>query len=149
MPIARRLASTLAATVLAAGGVVATTALASSPADAAGSCVSYNYSQGGTSTCISYIQQMVNWQNNAYGVSAPHLAIDGAFGPQTKAAVVAFQRNRGLTADGIVGPQTWRALCGVAVGGFESQAAFAAWLRGTGYPVAAHNAAGCSPAFPS
>ncbi len=33
--------------------------------------------------------------------------IDGAFGQQTQAAVVAFQRNNGLVADGIVGAATW------------------------------------------
>lgn len=35
---------------------------------------------------------------------------DGVFGPQTKAAVQAFQRGHGLAADGIVGPMTWAAL---------------------------------------
>lgn len=34
------------------------------------------------------------------------------FGPQTEAAVRAFQRNHGLVPDGIVGPQTWLALDG-------------------------------------
>lgn len=37
-------------------------------------------------------------------------AIDGIFGPQTQSAVMAFQRSRGLTVDGIVGVQTWTAL---------------------------------------
>lgn len=36
--------------------------------------------------------------------------IDGIFGSQTQSAVIAFQRSRGLVADGIVGVQTWTAL---------------------------------------
>jgi peptidoglycan hydrolase-like protein with peptidoglycan-binding domain len=34
--------------------------------------------------------------------------IDGVFGSETEAAVKAFQTDRGITADGIVGPITWR-----------------------------------------
>ena len=36
--------------------------------------------------------------------------IDGDFGPATKAALIAFQRSRGLLADGIAGPRTLTAL---------------------------------------
>lgn len=40
------------------------------------------------------------------------IAADGQFGPQTKRAVIAFQKAHGLTSDGVVGPVTWRALGG-------------------------------------
>ena len=36
--------------------------------------------------------------------------LDGIFGAQTKNAVTSYQRSRGLSADGIVGCNTWRSL---------------------------------------
>lgn len=38
------------------------------------------------------------------------IAIDGAFGPRTEAAVRAVQKRYGLTVSGVAGPATWRAL---------------------------------------
>ena len=35
------------------------------------------------------------------------LVVDGVFGKQTQEAVMAFQKQYGLTVDGIVGPNTW------------------------------------------
>ncbi len=40
----------------------------------------------------------------------PRLAVDGLWGPRTRAAVIAFQRRSGLVPDGIVGPLTRAAL---------------------------------------
>lgn len=36
--------------------------------------------------------------------------LDGIFGPATQTAVISYQRSRGLSADGIVGCNTWRTL---------------------------------------
>ncbi|HKE20093.1 MAG TPA: peptidoglycan-binding domain-containing protein [Kofleriaceae bacterium] len=46
---------------------------------------------------------------------------DGIFGGGTQAAVVSFQRSRGLTPDGIVGPQTWSALLSTPPSGGGTQ----------------------------
>lgn len=40
----------------------------------------------------------------------PETACDGYFGPGTETSTKEFQRSEGLTADGIIGPQTWRKL---------------------------------------
>jgi peptidoglycan hydrolase-like protein with peptidoglycan-binding domain len=39
-----------------------------------------------------------------------NVAVDGSFGSKTDAAVRAFQQQKGLAVDGIVGPNTWSAL---------------------------------------
>ncbi len=55
------------------------------------------------------------------------ITADGAFGPKTKGAVVAFQRSAGLSADGVVGAKTWGALdaggAGTAAGALGAAAA--------------------------
>lgn len=42
--------------------------------------------------------------------------LDGMFGNATRNAVIAYQRRKGLSADGIVGCNTWRALQADVVG---------------------------------
>ena len=41
-----------------------------------------------------------------------NLVVDGIFGEQTNTAVKDYQRQNGLTVDGVIGPQTWASLTG-------------------------------------
>jgi predicted chitinase len=59
--------------------------------------------QGSSGEAVRTMQQRLSDLGNS-------LSVDGNFGPGTKAAVVAFQGSKGLTADGAVGPATWAAL---------------------------------------
>jgi peptidoglycan hydrolase-like protein with peptidoglycan-binding domain len=54
---------------------------------------------------ISFISQ--------YFTSVPSVIQDSLFGPATRDAVIEFQRQFGLTPDGIVGPATWNRLYSV------------------------------------
>ncbi|MGA2926492.1 MAG: peptidoglycan-binding protein [Solirubrobacteraceae bacterium] len=53
---------------------------------------------------------LVVWAQEHLISAGYRIAADGDFGPTTLVAVVAFQRAHGLTADGVIGPVTWRAL---------------------------------------
>ena len=65
-----------------------------------------NLYQGSRGPEVVTLQQ----QLNAQLFPNPHLVADGIFGPLTRKAVVAFQRQSGLSQDGIVGPATRAAL---------------------------------------
>jgi hypothetical protein len=67
------------------------------------------------------------------------LSVDGSFGPTTQTRVSSFQRSKGLTADGIVGPKTWSALVVAVQRGSRGQAVVAAQklLTHRGYSLSA------------
>lgn len=53
----------------------------------------------------------IRWvQSSLNKIMGLRLAVDGIIGTQTRSTIRSFQQRRGLTADGIVGPQTERAL---------------------------------------
>ncbi|MBD1919353.1 MULTISPECIES: peptidoglycan-binding domain-containing protein [Cyanophyceae] len=59
--------------------------------------------QGDSGAAVTELQQLLN----AKGIN---ITVDGVFGGATRVAVVQFQQQNGLVADGIVGIQTWQAL---------------------------------------
>ncbi len=93
--------------------------------------------QGATGSAVTQLQNKLRAAGHA-------ISADGVFGPQTRAAVVAFQRAKGLSVDGIVGPQTWGALNQVGTGPVLRQGATGASvvdlqnkLRAAGLNIAA------------
>ena len=58
-------------------------------------------SLGSTGPNVKLIQSLLNRIGYAAG------DVDGYFGPSTRQAIVLFQKNYGLTPDGVVGPATW------------------------------------------
>ena len=66
--------------------------------------------QGDRGTYVRYLQEKLTSKLYPLG------NIDGIFGNATRAAVVEFQTENGLTADGIVGPITWQAVSQIGGG---------------------------------
>ena len=56
---------------------------------------------GSTGKDVEFVQSVLN----VHGFG--RIDEDGIFGPKTEGAVKKYQRDRGLSADGIVGPKTW------------------------------------------
>jgi len=60
--------------------------------------------QGSRGVYVMVLQDALNYLGYNTG------SIDGIFGSNTRAAVIRFQKDNGLSADGIVGCNTWRRL---------------------------------------
>ncbi len=74
---------------------------------------------GDRGSYIEYLQYLLSIIGD-FNDSIPPVEIDGIYGSATEAAVTAFQREYGLTPDGIVGEQTWNELINVFDGIVDS-----------------------------
>ena len=61
--------------------------------------------QGSSGEPVKKLQTMLNFLG-----ASPKLTVDGIFGAKTHASTVAFQKQAQLVQDGIVGPNTAKAL---------------------------------------
>lgn len=100
----RRLTRLLSVLPLMAATILATMVLSSTPAAADG-CYTWGrtLSSGMTGDDVRQLQIRVS----GYPGSGAVLALDGSYGPATKAAVTRFQQAYGLAADGVAGPNTF------------------------------------------
>ena len=76
-----------------------------------------NLAKGNTGTNIKALQCLLNYRNNNTA-----LAVDGSFGPGVYDAVVAFQKSKGITANGIAGKDTLSRLVAVVQNGNRNEA---------------------------
>ncbi len=64
---------------------------------------------------VSTLQYYLSYLSDFYD-TIPRVDIDGVFGADTKAAVIAAQNEFGLLPDGVVGENTWRAIYNAYIG---------------------------------
>jgi len=95
---------------------------AHAPRAAASNCVDYVYAYGGTGRCVKDIQKIINgvttmkFNSVQCGTKLTNtfLTTDGVWGTKTDQKVRNFQGWSCLSADGVVGRNTWRRLCSEA-----------------------------------
>ena len=67
----------------------------------------------GTRGADTLLCQRLLYARGYKGKNKNNLALDGKCGENTVYAIKIFQRNNGLSEDGICGPKTWALLLGV------------------------------------
>ncbi|MBE6547853.1 MAG: spore cortex-lytic protein [Ruminococcaceae bacterium] len=72
-------------------------------------------SEGSRGIGVTSLQYYLDYLSDFYD-TIPSVAADGVFGPSTTSAVIAAQNAFGLTPDGVVGEETWRAIYNAYIG---------------------------------
>ena len=89
--------------------------------------VNYNtpdsLSEGDTGEGVRVIQYLLAVVSEFYN-NIPRVAVDGAFGPATRNAVIALQRLAGLSETGVMDEPTWQALYRIYAGITDATAAY-------------------------
>jgi len=97
----------------------------------------------GCGTCVNSGNVVITWQmilwadglaNECDSTSNTKTGFDGQFGPLTASATKTWQSRHGLTADGIVGPNTWSK----ARGHFTAEGEISGGVYGFHYTGTAH-----------
>lgn len=81
---------------------------------------------------------LVVWAQEHLLSAGYRISVDGAFGPQTESAVKSFQQTHRLSADGVLGTSTWRAL-------LRYRPATVHWTSSTAHLASAARASGRMP----
>ena len=68
-----------------------------------------NVKSGTKGNDVKLLQRLLK-SNGFKGADGKNLTIDGDCGVNTVFAIKAYQRKRGLSADGIAGPATWTSI---------------------------------------
>ena len=94
---------------LVADGIVGPITWAALPADP----MTPTLSHGSSGASVSALQKGLKIYAGQNPAADPG-AIDGSFGPRTEGAVKAYQSDRGVAADGVVGDRSWWVPAGAA-----------------------------------
>jgi zinc D-Ala-D-Ala carboxypeptidase len=109
MSLLSRAATLTGAALLSGGLIAAAPAATATPAQPQHFNCNYTNAEpelsvGSTGAAVKQAQCQLN------SVLDRHVVVDGDFGSATKSATIAFQQCAGLSADGIIGDNTWTAL---------------------------------------
>lgn len=99
------------------------------------SCTGQIFRSGSSGYCVKQIQILANYKLPT--INGSRLSEDGIFGAKTKTGITTIQSKWSITQDGVVGYNTWKALCSPGTVSPNKGGSF------SGASLQAYRAAGC------